>query len=436
MTAMHPCNRVLVYIDAYAPYANAVTNAVMPAVRQLAKRCRVDVFTARMDRGAPRTEICEQTEITRFESLLPHFRIRLAEAHHRSPHTVSPPLRPVVRLLRHNGCYRLLDRLYCAFLSPVQRKLKRLLLRGGYDTLITVSSPITPQLDALALAKRGVFAANGIRWIPYFVDPFATFIGYREMRDDLMPLECAVFEAADTVITSPELAADYLHYPLGAFAEKTKAVPFTNLRALPETGEADFLTKGKINCLYVGSLFCVDVRDPSYFYRLAAACPEDIEFHIVCYEADEPNLRLKRELLDGLPRVHWHERLPLEMCLGAMCKADVLINLGNLCSNQTPSKVFDYMGAGRPIVNLYGIDADTSMAALSRYPMRLNVRNKAALDPADVAAFSAFCRENAGKRIAFSEVAARYPELTADACAQTFVDIVTGAAEPGEAARA
>ncbi len=414
--------KILVYLYFFKPFENANTNAVMPVIKALAKTHSVTVYASQVDRSVPMEEDVDGLHTVRFRECIPHLRIRLLTTHFRSLRETPLPLKPLVFLLNRNIVYRALDGLCRAFLSPSQRKLTRLLVQGGYDMLVTVSSPITPQLDALALAQRGVFLKFGVRWVPYVTDPCATFIGYRTLLTTLMPIECDIYQRADAVITTPELYADNSKYPLSAYLSKTRPVPLSNLKPTPDTEPVDFLLPGKINCLYVGSLFCIDVRDPSYFYRIAACCPDDFAFHIVCYDADTPNRMLKKEFLTGLPNVYWHERAPLPLCLSAMCGAQVLINLGNKCENQTPSKVFDYMGAGKPIVNFYDIDADTSMRYLERYPMKLHIRNKPLADASDVQEFVSFCRTYAGKTIPFSEVRALYADITTEACAAQFVE--------------
>lgn len=52
-------------------------------------------------------------------------------------------------------------------------------------------------------------------------------------------------------------------------------------------------------------------------------------------------------------------------------EADCFLNIGNSMDNQMPSKVFEYMSYGKPIVSTYRIDRDTSKEIIDKYPSGL-----------------------------------------------------------------
>ena len=97
--------------------------------------------------------------------------------------------------------------------------------------------------------------------------------------------------------------------------------------------------------------------------------------------------------------VSWYHNLPLAECLGIMCHADILINLGNKSTNQTPSKVFDYIGTGNPIVNFHSLPDDTSKFYLEKYPMKLNILETENALSDCVDQFVAFSEEFVGKSV-------------------------------------
>lgn len=420
--------RILVFLYLFNPFDNANTNAVMPAIKRLAQDYPVDIFTWRADKSTPSEEIIDGLHVYRCDAPFPDLQDKLLGCSNWSPESLHPPFlglkRLFLRVLRFRPLHRLLFASACIFLTPAQRRMKKRLIQGNYRMLITCSSPITPQYDGLALARRGVFAKKQILWVMYPADPYATSIALTDCQDEWMKIECQMFRHADGIITTPELYEDNKRCPLGDFAEKTYPVPFANLKALTSSATVPFLVPGKINCLYVGSLACLAVRNPAYFYRIAAACPDEFAIHIICYQEDEQNRQLRQQLLLDRPNIFWHSRLPLETCLSAMCQSQILINLGNSCLNQTPSKVFDYMGAGKPIVNFYELEGDTSARYLERYPLKLNIRNKPELDPADSSAFAAFCRESAGKYVDYPTVESLYEDMSVSAVGNLFVHTI------------
>ena len=49
----------------------------------------------------------------------------------------------------------------------------------------------------------------------------------------------------------------------------------------------------------------------------------------------------------------------------------MLLNLGNKNASLTPSKIFEYMSYGKPIISTFCVDNDTSAAYLRRYSCAL-----------------------------------------------------------------
>ena len=97
------------------------------------------------------------------------------------------------------------------------------------------------------------------------------------------------------------------------------------------------------------------------------------------------------------------------------------INLGNRCTNQTPSKIFDYISAGKPIVNIHPLENDTAKRYLERYPLALNILEKESLDPQDVKAFADFCEANYQKSVDFNTVQTLYEGMTPKRVAEQFI---------------
>ena len=96
-------------------------------------------------------------------------------------------------------------------------------------------------------------------------------------------------------------------------------------------------------------------------------------------------------------------QVPREECIKALLKSDVLINLGNSISSQTPSKILEYIGFGKPIINFYFIKEDTSLYYLKNYPLSFNL-NLTDYKEDEVENLIAFCRENKGKSVSYDEI--------------------------------
>lgn len=60
--------------------------------------------------------------------------------------------------------------------------------------------------------------------------------------------------------------------------------------------------------------------------------------------------------------------IPYKDAQQLIADSDFLVNLGNESSNLVPSKIFEYMSYGKPIISTFNCDADSSIPYLKKYP--------------------------------------------------------------------
>ena len=419
--------KVLMYLYNYYPFENANTNVMLPIIEALKKRYTVEIFTANVDGTAPMEEQMNGVRVYRAGmqyskmTRLKAFAIQVYDA---SEHGVQAPCKALKRFILR-VFHGLVPAAKIDRMRIVQRTqtMASLIEKGEYAAVITVAAPVITHFEVLPLAKNGFLKEKNIKWFAYFSDPYSTFIGHAAQRSDYMKQESEVYQWADGVFTTPEIAADNLQYPpLAQYAAKTFSVQLANLVPIKPKNAVSYLDKSKINCVYMGSFINLAVRNPEYFYQIVQQCPPDIAFHIVCYFENEESRALREKYLAGLPNVHWHQRATMQECQDLMCAADILINLGNLCTNQTPSKIFDYIGVGGPVVNFHAIEQDTSKKYLEPYPLKLNMMAKPVPNKEDAEAFTQFCRANKGRRVPFADVENLYKDCLAANVAKAFIE--------------
>ena len=76
-------------------------------------------------------------------------------------------------------------------------------------------------------------------------------------------------------------------------------------------------------------------------------------------ESLAPNCSVKLDILG---------ELPYQRAQDILNDADFLVNLGNVNPNLVPSKIFEYMSCGKPIISTYTSDMDSSIPYLKQYP--------------------------------------------------------------------
>lgn len=414
--------RILIYTHSWAPFADANTNALVPLLDALHHEYRVDVLCCNVTNKEPWFEEQQNVRVYRYENSSTLV-------------AMESPKRASIPGSACNSVRRIARRVYRSVSPKKQSRetrhhasvtLDRITKENRYDILVTVTSPFQPQKVAGELAAKNSLRNRGTVWVPLFMDPYASYIGHKGPKDRLMSEEDSVYKMADAVVVTPEIYQENLSNQLLKYTQKTFALPLANLQVRETPAKSPMFLPGKINCLYAGSLQDVRVRNPEYLFRLISECDSDsIMFHMMVSTWSEETIRMRKEILTDATNVIWHEKTSLEVSLDAMLAADILINIGNECVNQLPSKVCDYVGSRRPIVNIYSQDEDTSKAFLERYPAHVDIRADAASIDAQVAALQLFCETRHLDIIPAELVRTRYADYLAENVASRFAAILS-----------
>lgn len=89
---------------------------------------------------------------------------------------------------------------------------------------------------------------------------------------------------------------------------------------------------------------------------------------------------------------------------------DILVNIGNDCELQEPSKMFELLSTGLPILNFY-YRKDSQFEIIEKYPLGINVRIDGEIG---LELLESFCNNNKNKQLPFREVVDIFPEYSLD----------------------
>lgn len=249
------------------------------------------------------------------------------------------------------------------------------------DALVTFAQPFTDHLIGLELKSR-----FGLPWLAHFSDPWVDNPFSRAdeaTRAANLSLERRVAENADLLaFTSQETVELFCSKYPDPIRRKT--------RVLPQCFEPTEITQsmsepsGKITIRYVGNFYGSRTPRPliAGLTDLAARMPgilSDVSFELIGPGDAAEIERLTRALPNGLvntrPSVRYRESLQLmETADGLM-----VIDAPAALSVFLPSKLIDYIGAGKPVI---GITPEGTAAALIRELGGI------AADPAEASAVS------------------------------------------------
>lgn len=244
--------------------------------------------------------------------------------------------------------------------------LKKLILihkQNPIDVIFSVNSPFSAHLAAKRFKKRN----PEVRWISYTVDPYSTDFGIRPFWlsfKKAMEKEISCLEKADTNFLSEELIE---HKQEFAKAIHAKALPYllTFDNRMTQNSSIRHFEKDYINLVYAGS-FYRDIRNPQRMLEVVYQLKEtNIRLHIYsgggCLETIRTYSKRPGSNIFLYPPVKHDELLDI------YDEADVLVTISNSNRQYSPSKVFEYISTGKPIIEFGNNNQNSYLASYPAY---------------------------------------------------------------------
>jgi len=288
-------------------------------------------------------------------------------------------------------------------LNKFSKVLEKIYLEKSIDVVISVSDPICCALSVLKFKKRH----PEVKWINCFMDPFTfqpskyRYVIFKNLRREKnYRNEVEIYNTADFNLFTEELYKMALS-KFNQKPEKTYLMKYILNEIPSSTVSTIHEAVDKIRMVYAGT-FLKDKRNPKYCLSVLSQMPEvelDMYIHFSnCDDVISQYLSKSIRRLSSVDRKRYCEIITNEY--------DILLNLGNNFSLQIPSKFYELISTGRPIVNFYQLK-DSQYDMIERYPLGLNVGLNEA--DADIKILT-FCKKMIGKRLSFKEVEQLFPE--------------------------
>ena len=155
-------------------------------------------------------------------------------------------------------------------------------------------------------------------------------------------------------------------------------------------------TGDKCSCYFVGNLY-KDIRTPDAAIQAFSLLQEEAELFFV----GETYRFLQDKMNESVNNVHFPGRKSKEEVARIYQEADILVNIGNAIDNQMPSKIFEYISTGKPILNFYKVPNCPTLKYLKNYPLALNLYEPDVLQDtkSNSKKIKDFCMENRGKTV-------------------------------------
>lgn len=257
---------------------------------------------------------------------------------------------------------------YGSWKTAVLGEISRFMQANDYlpDAVVTFAQPFTDHLIGLELKRR-----HGLPWLAHFSDPWVDnpFNKYDEQAKALnLSLERQVVQSADIMAFTSRETIDLVlaKYP-AEWRQKARVLPQSFDSSLFQDGAST--PKPNITIRYIGNFYGGRTAAPLIGALRLMLDTEPNSLNDVCFEligiSDPAVIRdaggdaLPAGLLKVHPSVEYRESLRL------MSEADglLVIDAPADISVFLPSKLIDYIGAGRPVL---GITPPGTAASLIR----------------------------------------------------------------------
>ena len=223
-----------------------------------------------------------------------------------------------------------------------RRRLRTLMANVAPDVVISSHEPATTL--ELGLSLRG----SGLPWVVDLGDPVLAAYTPRRWRARSLRLERAVFRHARHVIVTNTRALEEMRSRHGDDTPMSVITQGFDLTPAPQDGSvgAGVFEAERLELLYTGSLYAF--RRIDALLGALRAHPR-IRLSIAAVTVPEAILAAARAAPQQLRLLGF---LPHRHALALQRTADVLVNIANDDPTQIPGKVYEYLGAARPILHL------------------------------------------------------------------------------------
>ncbi len=305
----------------------------------------------------------------------------------------------------------------------IEQKLEELPIEKD-DIII----PVAGHYEAVKATLNYTRKHTAVKSVIYQVDPCLSNTAYSaKTKRQRMKFERQMCEHADAIITTPILLEEMQANLAYAQRGKITAMEFPNISTRSRTYPTRSTSGTSYTCVFAGAIY-QQARNPSYTFKLFAALKNrKVCLHMVGVERQiAAGVAEKGTLLEN---AQFYGIVPLEEAQRHMEEADILVNIGNSMMNQVPSKIFEYISMGKPIVNICTSHECPTLPYLKKYPYVLNLFECDHNFDEQVQKLEDFIVENAGKSVSAVYIMKTYETCTAQYCAKQMLDIIKNIAE-------
>ena len=239
------------------------------------------------------------------------------------------------------------------------------------DLIVPVCFPY--ESIVAALKYKEMYNINQ-KIVPYLLDKYSSANGLHRTEwnkkwkwERHLSMEKEMLDKSEHVIAS----VDWEEHMNCYLNNNINKVTFVEIPALCPI-EKDNLVKyedEKINIVYTGALNH-KIRPVEYTLKLFYGFIKNNEKYVLhLYSRGNCNNIINKYVSIKPKQFINHGSVTVNVAYSAMNNSNFLLSVGNTDLTQQPSKIYEYMSCGKPIIHLYHDERDPMIQVLSKYPM-------------------------------------------------------------------
>ncbi len=276
--------------------------------------------------------------------------------------------------------------------------------KNDIDFVVTFVKPFHPMYALITSLGEKIKTAY------YQLDPW----GMHEISNDTnknkrISREILAMTNSHHIFTTYELYSQYIADPdYGMLKEKMTPVRFpklitNNYHEVCKKTEPD----DEYHVFYLGTIYD-EYRDPKKIIDFIMSSSLNIKLHLIGEIYSES---VKNALLEFSDKIILSEQVTSEEASRIMNSDVFLLNINNNISNQSPSKLIDYISTGNPIINCIKLENDRSEDTLSSYEMVFNFYEYE-LARNNIEQFDSFLKKYKNRKVSRKAILDAYNEYT------------------------
>lgn len=397
---------IVIITGRYYPYFSACGNCINNIAQELKKENEITVIASKNDFRQKKYDEYEGIPIVRIRENFDCFHTFCVNGIRKSKGAFKLFFYLLLQAKRVVFTVKNLFRLQSV--NPLQvrhivQELRRIEKKHPVDFIVPASAPHEAVFAAIRYQREN----RNVKVLPFQMDHFSDTDGIYKFRfvrffryHRHIELEKQALRECRHLFILPHLQEHYQSEEFREYAQKITVLEHPLFRKR-ETGGGG-IKNGAINLVYLGSLD-VRLRNPEYLLRMLKFVPGSrIYLHIYPLGNCGRILEKYKKILGN--KLQIQASVPLETAFRIMEKSDILLNIGNNAPNEIPSKLFDYLSFGKPVIHLYYLEEDSCLKYLKPYSFSLCLKMDENRMEQNARLFSEFCSKNAGQTMPYDKL--------------------------------